>query len=103
MTYKEWMQATGSRFSLTEADIDLILVNQGMEDKADEQVDVITAKRALVNEFASVLPMANVTEGGYSVTWNVDAMKLWYNQTCRELGIEPKIFAACVRNRSNLW
>ena len=29
MTYREWMTATLARFNITEADVDLILANQG--------------------------------------------------------------------------
>ena len=48
--------------------------------------------------------MQNVSEGGYSVSWNIDAIKLFYNALCNELGKEnvlvnrPKI-----RNRSYMW
>ena len=48
--------------------------------------------------------MCNVSEGGYSVTWNMEAVKMWYNAMCDELGIEnalerkPK-----VKGRSDIW
>lgn len=100
MTYKEWMTATGSRFNVSEADIELILVNQGIE--PEEQVDVVKAKTAMCKEFAMVIPMANVTEGGYSVSWNMEALKLWYKQTASELGLTD-VTAPKIRNRSNIW
>lgn len=100
MTYKEWMIATGSRFNVSEADIELILVNQGIE--PEEQVDVVKAKTAMCKEFAMVIPMANVTEGGYSVSWNMEALKLWYKQTASELGLTD-VTAPKIRNRSNIW
>ena len=65
-------------------------------------VEARTAKTALVKEFASIIPLANVSEGGYSVSWNMEAVKLWYNQTCDELGITP-VNKPKVRNRSNIW
>jgi len=103
MTYKEWFTATTRRFGIEAADVDLILANQSalIPDETAE-VNATTAKRALVAEFASVIPLANVSEGGYSVSWNWDAIKLWYDLTCGELGItaanKPK-----VRDRSRLW
>lgn len=83
--------------------MDLILANQ-VELIPDENatVDARTAKTALVKEFASIIPLANVSEGGYSVSWNMDAIKLWYNQTCGELGITPADKPK-VRNKSNIW
>ena len=100
MTYKEWMSAMGSRFNISEADVNLILVNQGIG--PEETVDVSKAKTALCKEFSLVLPLANVTEGGYSLSWNMEAVKMWYKQTASELGL-PDATAPKIRNRSNIW
>lgn len=100
MTYAEWMQAMGQRFGMTETDINLVAVNQAID--INEDVDIVKAKTALVREFATIIPMANVTEGGYTLTWNMEAVKMWYNATCQELGIEPAT-APRIRNASNRW
>jgi len=94
------MTATGSRFNVSETDIELILVNQGIV--PEEPVDVIKAKTAMCREFAMMIPLANVSEGGYSVSWNMEALKLWYRQTASELGLED-VTAPKIRNRSNIW
>ena len=83
--------------------MDLMLANQqGAIPDPDAEVVVTTAKRALCAEFGSIIPLANVSEGGYSVSWNWEAIKFWYNQTCSELGITP-MTTPKVRNRSNRW
>ena len=83
--------------------MDLMLANQqDTIPEPDAEVDTTTAKRALCKEFGSIIPLANVSEGGYSVSWNWEAIKFWYNQTCSELGITP-ITTPKVRNRSNRW
>ena len=48
--------------------------------------------------------MMNVTEGGYSVSWNMEAVKLFYRALCNELGA-PDVLSTRprVRDRSNLW
>lgn len=103
MTYKEWFGTVGARFGMTESDIDVVLVNQQeMISDPEATVDVLKAKTALCKEFASVIPLANVTEGGYSVSWNMEAVKMWYKQTSRELGLAD-ISTPGIRNRSNLW
>ena len=103
MTYKQWITKTGARFQLSEADVDLILTNRAdLIPDPNAAVDVRNAKTALCKEFASVIPLANVSEGGYSVTWNWDAIKLWYSQTSAELGL-PDITKPQVRNKSYLW
>lgn len=100
ITYKEWMTATCARFNMSETDVDLVLLNNNLF--SCDEVDVKKAKRALVNEFASIIPLANISEGGYSVSWNMDAVKMWYNQMCGELGIVP-VTNPKIRNRSNRW
>lgn len=103
MTYKEWFSRTVSRLGVEGGDVDLMLANQqdAIPDP-DAEVDTTTAKRALCKEFGSIIPLANVSEGGYSVSWNWEAIKFWYNQTCSELGITP-MTTPKVRNRSNRW
>ena len=83
MNYKEYLTATLSRFNLSETDIDLIIINQGLE---DGEVDVKTAKMAIFKEFSLVLPLANISEGGFSISWNFEALKMWYSQLAHELG-----------------
>lgn len=100
MTYRTWMQLTGAKFNLSEDDIELIAVNQGVN--LEDDVDVTKAKTAFVNEFAMVIPLTNVSEGGYSLSWNMEAVKLWYKQACGELGITP-VNNPCIRNASNRW
>lgn len=103
MTYKEWFSRTVSRFGVEGGDGDLMLANQqDAIPHPDAEVDTTTAKRALCKEFGSIIPLANVSEGGYSVSWNWEAIKFWYNQTCSELGITP-MTTPKVRNRSNRW
>jgi hypothetical protein len=48
--------------------------------------------------------MQNISEGGYSISWNMEAAKLFYNSLCSELGLENVLVGRPkVRNRSNLW
>lgn len=93
-----------SRFNASEQDAVLILVNQqGIIPYPDDDVNITTAKRALCNELASIIPMASsVSEGGYSVTWNMEAVKMYYSALCEELGI-ASVLKPRIRNRSNLW
>lgn len=105
MNYTEWLTKMGARVNMSADDVALILTNQSdLIPNPTATVDVRTAKLALCHEFATILPMANVSEGGYSVSWNMEAVKMWYNAMCDELGIEnalerkPK-----VKGRSDLW
>lgn len=103
MTYLEWMTSTVARFNVTADEAELILTNQSeLVPDMSATVDVTIAKRALCKEFASILPMANVTEGGYSVTWDMGAIKAYYRALCAELGMQD-LTQPQIRNRSNIW
>ena len=103
MTYKEWITKTVGKFQLSADDVDLILCNQsGLIPAPDAPVDVRKAKTAICREFTTLIPLANIGEGGYSISWNWDASKLWYNATCTELGITPA-GKPKIRNNSNVW
>jgi hypothetical protein len=103
MTYKEWMTATLKRFAIEGSDMELILYNQKtLIPDTDADADVIIAKTALCREFANIIPLADVSEGGYSIYWKWDRIKIWYNQTCAELGIIPKDKPK-ITNKSNVW
>lgn len=87
MTNREYLTATLSKFSLTENDVELIAINQ--EIYLDEDVsDVKSLKTAIYNEFSFVLPLANVSEGGLSISWNFEAVKKYYSLLAQELGLD---------------
>lgn len=87
-----------------EADINIIMLKSGVV--GDAECDFKECDKAIYNRMSIILKgtMQNVSEGGYSVSWNMEAVKCYYNALCNELGLEnvlvnrPKI-----RNRSNLW
>ncbi|MFS0489893.1 DUF6706 family protein [Leadbetterella byssophila] len=106
MTYKEYISKALSKFQVSGDDVEIILINQSvLIPNPDAQVDVVTAKKALVTEFARLIPVANISEGGYSISWNWEAIKLWYHSLCAELGVEPvsEKRQPVVRNMSDLW
>lgn len=89
---------------MAEDDIDIILVKSELD--ADSDVDVRGCDMATYNRMSVLFKgmLQNVSEGGYSISWNMDAVKLYYNALCSELGVENVLLARPkVRNRSHLW
>lgn len=89
---------------MTEDDIDIILLKSELD--ADADVDVRGCDMATYNRMSVLFKAAllNVSEGGYSVSWNMDAVKLFYSALCRELGLDNVLYARPkVRNRSHIW
>ncbi len=105
MTTKQYLQISLSKFELSEEEIDLIIVENGLD--PDSEVQVKRAKEAIHASMSVWLPIySNVTEGGVSKGWNIEALKLYYAALSRELGkgdVDISGTAPSVRDRSNLW
>lgn len=104
MTNKEYLTKSLNGLNLSEDDIDIILLKSNIS--ADDAVNVKNCDMAVYRRFSVVLKgtMQNVTEGGYSVSWNMDAVKMFYNGLCNELGVDNLLVAKPkIRNRSNVW
>ena len=104
MTNKQYLTKALSGLNVTEDDIEIILVKSELD--ADADVDVRGCDMATYNRMSALFKgvMQNVSEGGYSISWNMDAVKLYYNALCSELGMENVLLARPkVRSRSHLW
>jgi len=104
MTNRQYLITFLDGLDVSEGDIDVILLKSGVD--GDASVDVRACDAAVYNRMSTVLKSAakNVSEGGYSVSWNMEGVKFFYAALCCELGMEnvlnprPKL-----RNRSNFW
>ena len=104
MTNKQYLEKALNGLNISESDIDIILLKAGIE--AESEVQIERCDNAVYNRMSIVLKgtTQNVTEGGYSVSWNMDAVKLFYNALCNELGKENVLFSRPkIRNKSNIW
>ena len=104
MTNKEYLTKLLTGLSVSEDDIDIIILKSGLDANVD--ADVQSADKAVYNRMSVVLKGAtqNISEGGYSISWNMEAVKLFYNSLCNELGLENVLVGRPkVRNRSNFW
>lgn len=99
-TNLQYLQAALAKFDVSDSDIDLILADNSLSGTV--AVSVSACKMAMYNSMSNILPLCDVREGGYSKTWNVQGLKLWYASLCIELGM-PDALAPKVRNRSYLW
>ena len=103
-TNKDYLVTATRALNLSEDDIDLIILKSGID--ADAVRNVRDCDMAIYKRFSVVLgrSMQNVTEGGYSVSWNMDAVKMFYRSLCEELGVENVLVGRSkVGNRSIYW
>lgn len=98
-TNREYIAASVAPFGVSESVIDLIMLENPALEGA---LDVKACKLALYNKFSALLPVVNVSEGGYSISGNLEAVKLWYKQLCSEIG-KRDVLKPQIRNRSNHW
>lgn len=104
MTNKQYLTKALSGLNVSGDDIDIILLKAYLD--GDAEADVRGCDIATYHRMSIVLKgaMQNVSEGGYSISWNMEAVKLYYNALCNELGLENVLFARPkIRNKSNLW
>lgn len=102
-TNREYLLKALAKFNVSEDDVDLILL-ESPEILPDATPDVTGCKLAIHKAMSVILPLANIGESGYSVSWNIEALKMWYTSLCAELGKENLISGRPkIRDRSNLW
>ncbi|CVK17254.1 hypothetical protein Ga0061079_1341 [Apibacter mensalis] len=106
MNYKEYITATLSPLGVEAATIELILLNQNLV--PDKEImgkeDVLLLKKALFKEFTVYLPkQKTLSEGGYSISWDMEAIRLWYSSLAKELGEDDEIYNNSYVSSPNLW
>ena len=104
MTNKQYLTTTLNGLNVSADDIEIIMLKAGID--ADADADARSCDNAVYNRMSVVLKgmTQNVSESGYSVSWNMDAVKIFYNALCNELGKENVLFSRPkIRNKSNVW
>lgn len=104
MTNKEYLTKSLNGLNVSEDDIDIILLKGGLA--SNDTADARGCDISVYNRMSVILKgmLQNVSEGGYSISWNMEAVKLYYAALCNELGKENVLVARPkVRNRSNIW
>ena len=85
-------------------ELSLYLQNAGLN--ANANADTEACDMVLYKEFSVILRSAlmNVSEGGMSVSWNMEAVKAYYATLCDKTGQPNVLFSRpVIRDRSNLW
>lgn len=105
MTNKEYLSKSLNGLNVSSDDIDVILAKAGLDGDA-VMTDTKACDKAVYSRFSVILKgmTQNVSEGGYSINWNIEAVKMFYNALCNELGLENVLVGKPkVRNASNWW
>lgn len=103
MTNKIYLTKRLSPLGIDEDYIDILLLKANLE--PDVLADFQQCDFAIYKNFSIVLSNSsqNITEGGYSISWNMSAVRMLYDVLCKELGVNNVTRRNKVRNKSNLW
>lgn len=105
MTNKEYLTKFLAGLNISDDDIDVICAKAGIDPDATCE-STRTCDMAVYQRMSVVLKgvMQNVTEGGYSISWNIEAVKWFYKSLCNELDVEDVLVGRPkVRNKSYMW
>jgi hypothetical protein len=101
MTTRQYIKAVLSKFEVGDTLIDLIVVENSLDPGSEVCVD--ESKRAICRSLGAWLPVhSSVSEGGVSMSWNLDAIKLYYSTLCKELGMDD-LTKPTIRDMSTIW
>lgn len=106
MTNLEYVTWKLSKFGLSEADLTNLLNEAGITPGDEVAEDKTLIKTALYNHIPWMLAgLQDVSEGGYSIKWNVAGLKAWYSWLAGELGLDDPYATARpkIRDKSNMW
>lgn len=104
MTNREYLETTLSGFGLSSKDIELIALKASLD--LDQEASSERCDLAIYNRMSVVLKntLQNVSEGGYSISWNMEAVKRYYESLCEEIGMPNTLYSQPkIRNKSNIW
>lgn len=107
MTYKEYVTVVLGKFGLSTSEIEFILSEADLspDTTVTTSADKVLLKTAMYNQLPLLMAgLQDVTEGGYSIKWNLAGLKLWYSVLASELGLDDLLSVKPkVRDASNRW
>lgn len=86
MTNRQYLTAQLSPLGFDAERIEVLGASEGVA--LDDPISVKQCDLALYNQIGLTLSsaMQNVSEGGYSISWNIEALKLFYRCLSAKLG-----------------
>lgn len=107
MTYLQYVTVTLGKFGLSTSEVEFILTESDLDpdDTVTTAEQKLLIKKAMYNYVPLLMSgLQNVSEGGYSVTWNLEGLRLWYSFLATELGLVDLLnVGPKVRDASNRW
>lgn len=106
MTIREYISSKLSKFGVSSTEIDVLLIETGLDGSADISVDgnLKTAQTAIYYHIPGMLAgLSEIAEGDYRIKWNSEGILAWWRWLGSELGIEEISAGDEIVDRSDLW
>ncbi|RPE05551.1 hypothetical protein EGT74_24520 [Chitinophaga lutea] len=90
MSNQEYLTTILGKFGVSDQEIILIMIEQGIDPNSpiSGKADTVVLKTAIHAQLPLMLAgVQDVSEGGYSIKWNLDGIKAWYSALAGELGL----------------
>lgn len=106
MTIREYITSKFQTFGITLSDADMIDISMSVD--VDEQITEANRLEALRAVATSVIPQLllrakSISENGFSISWDNDALLKYYAWLCAQLGIDDTLNSSVVRDITGRW
>jgi hypothetical protein len=106
LTAQEYIETKLKKFGVDfeQIEIKALFIEQSITPtlSIEDSASLKSVQKCLVSMLSEMLLMPNITEGGYSVSWNLDGLKAYLNELNTKLGNDV-IGEAIVTNASEKW
>lgn len=106
MSNQEYLTTILGKFGVSEQEIILLMIEQGVDPNQEisGKSDTLPLKKAMYDQLPLMLAgMQDVSEGGYSIKWNLDGIKLWYSALAKELGLPNNLIPKPTARGKSPW
>jgi len=106
MTIKEYITSKFQTFgvNLSEADLVDISMIVNLDDEATGDAIGKALKAMAIHVIPNLLLRAkSISENGFSITWDNEALLKYYSWLCEHLGINDILNKSSVSDKSNMW
>lgn len=112
MTIKEYISQKLSAFEISEATLcDMSLSGINLEDEYSSEVMEVVGKGmvSVIEELVLTPRRTNITESGFSESWNYDNLSKYYLWLCRKWGVTPNedtlalMGTSAIIDKTDIW
>lgn len=113
MTIREYVSQKLQAFNLTEAVLADFVIASGLSLEDEYTSDIApTVGKAMAQILAEVIlspRLSNVSESGFSMSWDYSELGKYYSHLCRKWGVEPNDEAlsaagvSVITDKSSMW